>query len=72
MTTLLQQAFEKASQLPVALQDEFAKEFIDEIEWEMKWDQTLSESQNTLEQLTLKAMKDYEQGKTKEMGFDEL
>ena len=72
MTALLQQVFEKASKLPENLQDELAKEFLEEIEWEMKWDHTLAESQDVLEQMTIKAMQEYEEGKTQEMGFDEL
>ncbi len=72
MTALLHQAFEKASKLPENLQDELAKEFLEEIEWEMTWDHTLAESQDVLEQMTITAMQEYEEGKTQEMGFDEL
>ena len=72
MTALLQQAFEKARELPENLQDELAKDVLDEIEWELKWDRTLANSQNVLEQLTRKAMQEYEEGRTAEKGFDEL
>ncbi len=72
MTALLQQVFEKASILPENVQDELAKEFLDELEWETQWDRTLAGSQDVLEQLTLKAMRDYKHGTTREMGFDEL
>ena len=72
MTTLLTEAFDKASKLPDTLQDELAKEFMEEIEWELRWDKTLSESQDVLDQMADKAIEDYEKGKTKEMGFDEL
>ncbi len=72
MTTLLQEVFQKASSLPVHLQDMLAKELLLEMEWEDKWDNTLENSQSALGKLTLKAMKEYKEGKTVEKGFDEL
>jgi len=72
MTTLLQEVFQKASSLPVHLQDMMAKELLLEMEWEAKWDNTLENSQAALDKLTLKAMKKYKEGKTVEKGFDEL
>jgi len=72
MTELLSQAFEKASQLPDDLQDQLAQELLEEIEWEARWDRTLAESQDKLERLAEKAREEYESGKTKETGFDEL
>ena len=64
MTALLQQAFKKAAALPEELQDELATEVLEELEWEMSWDQTLANSQDLLEQLTLKAMKEHKEGRT--------
>jgi len=72
MTKLLVEAFNRASRLPEGIQDELAKEVLEEIEWEARWDQTLAASQDKLDQLAEKAMKEYRAGKTKEMGFDEL
>jgi hypothetical protein len=72
MTTLLQEAFYKASELPDELQDEIAKQLIEELEWESKWDKTLAESQEVLEQLAMEAIREYKEGKTLKMGFDEL
>jgi hypothetical protein len=72
MTKLLTQAFEKASELPDDLQDQLAMEVIDEIEWESRWDQTLANSQDKLEQMAEKAEKEYRSGETKKIGFDEL
>jgi hypothetical protein len=72
MTNLLAQAFQKASQLPENLQDEIASELIEEIEWESRWDETLAQSQDKIDQLAQKALDEYLSGKTKEMGFDEL
>lgn len=72
MTELLEQMFKKASALPPELQDVIAMEFLQEIEWENQWDNTLNKSQGLLDKLTLKAMQEYKAGRTKEMGFDEL
>jgi len=63
MTALLQKAFERASTLPEAQQDVLAKEFLQEIEWETRWDRTLESSQETLDEMTRKAMEEYEQEK---------
>jgi hypothetical protein len=72
MTNLLAQAFQKASELPENLQDELASALLEEIEWESRWDKTLADSQDKLDQLAQKALDEYQSGKTKEMGFDEL
>ena len=72
MTKLLEQVFKKASTLPLELQDILAKEFLQEIEWENRWNKTLEKSQDVLNKLTEKAMREYESGQTEEMGFDEL
>ncbi len=72
MTALLQEAFEKASNLPEDVQELLARELIEEIEGESRWDETLANSQPLLEQLTLKAMREYKEGKTEEKGFDAL
>ena len=72
MTKLLSQAFEKASELPDDVQDQLAQELLEDIEWESRWDGTLENSQDTLERLARKALREYRSGKTKELGFDEL
>lgn len=73
MTNLLAEAFKKAQKLPDYLQDELAEQLIEDVENEQKWQQTLSQPQNAkLEELAAKALSDFINGKTKEMGFDEL
>ena len=73
MTDLLTQAFSKAQNLPAHLQDELAQQLIEDIEGELKWQQSLSQPQHSkLEQLAAKALKDSANGSTEEMGFDEL
>ena len=73
MTSLLLQAFEKAQYLPEYLQDEFATQFLEDIESEMRWLQTLSQPQpSKLDQLATKALNNSLKGKTKILGFDQL
>lgn len=72
MTKLLAQAFEKASQLPGNLQDDLARALLDELTWEVRWDQALAESSDKLDRMAEKAIEDYQAGRTKEIGFDEL
>jgi hypothetical protein len=73
MTSLLLQAFEKAQSLPEYLQDEFATQFLEDIESEMRWLQTLSQPQpSKLDQLASKALNNSVNGKTKILGFDQL
>ncbi|MDP8247753.1 MAG: hypothetical protein P9M00_06415 [Candidatus Tritonobacter lacicola] len=72
MTKLLSKAFQKASLLPEDLQNQLAQELLEEIEWEKAWDESLTKSQDKLISLAEKAVREYEAGKTKQMGFDEL
>src|SRR5712691_2481850 len=72
MTTLLQQAFEKASQLPDDLQDQLAQDLLDDIAGELQWDTTLAHSEDLLEQLAEQALREFEAGRTRPQGFDEL
>ena len=68
MAALLEQAFEKV----MALQNDFAEQWLQELEWELNWDATFAASQPLLEQLALKALRDDQAGRAVEMGFDEL
>jgi hypothetical protein len=72
MTKLLKQAFEKASELPSDLQDELARELLEDMHAEQKWDKTLAESQDVLDSLAHDALKHHKAGRTKQMGADEL
>jgi hypothetical protein len=72
MTNLLKEAFAKAALLPEALQDSLARALLSDLEAEFHWDETLSKSQNLLEELAKKALRDDEEGKTRAIGFDEL
>jgi len=74
LSTLLSKAVQKAQELPEAIQDELAEQFIEDIENEIKWQETLSKPQDSLilKELAQKAIADSENGQTEEMGFDEL
>lgn len=56
MTTLLKEAFKKASRLPAKTQDELASEVIADIEGEMRWQTKLSEPQAKVDKLAEKAL----------------
>jgi len=45
---------------------------MEEIQWESSWDKTLADSQDLLDQLARNSLKEHENVKTEEMGFDEL
>ena len=72
MTTLLTQAFERAATLPDELQEALARELLDEIEWEQRWDKAFAESQGVLDRMAERALAQYRAGKTEPGGFDEL
>tara|TARA_Y100000294_G_C8480706_1_gene306610 strand:+ start:294 stop:512 length:219 start_codon:yes stop_codon:yes gene_type:complete len=72
MNKLLTKAFEKAGKLPHEIQDEIAKNLLEDIEGETRWDQTLEKSHDKLAKLSDMALKEFKAGKTKKMGFDEL
>jgi hypothetical protein len=72
MTKLLAEAFEKASELPENLQDELARELLQDLAGEALWDQTLAESAEAVDKLAEQALKEHRAGRTRKMGFDEL
>ncbi|MDS3861707.1 hypothetical protein RIF25_12930 [Thermosynechococcaceae cyanobacterium BACA0444] len=74
LSTRLSKVVSKAQELPEAIQDELAEQFIEDIENELKWQETLSKPQDSLilQALAEKAIADSENGQTQELGFDEL
>ena len=59
MTTLLETAFEKASELSEIEQNRFAKLFIEEIQSEKKWDELFAESEDILADMADIALDEY-------------
>lgn len=72
MTELMTKLMERISELPPNLQEEVAKQLIEEIDQEIKWQSSLENPDTVLNKLGEKALEDSEKGKTRESGFDEL
>ena len=72
MTALLEQAFLKASRLPRSAQEQLARQMLQDIKGELKWDRTLAQSQDVLEKMARKTRSEKRRGKTVRKGFDEL
>ena len=72
MTTLLESAFEKISALPEIEQNIYAKNLLDEIESEKKWDNSFSESEDLLSQMADSALKDLKHSDTKPLTQEQL
>ena len=64
--------FERISELPPDMQEEIAKQLIEDIDQEIKWQSSLENPDTVLDKLGEKALRDSEEGKTRESGFDEL
>lgn len=65
MTTLLETAFEKISALPEIEQNIYAKNLLEEIASEKKWDSSFSESEDVLSQMADNALEDFKSNNTK-------
>ena len=62
MTSLLQQAFEKAQALPKEEQDAIAAILIEEMASEQRWQESLARSRDVLDRLAVEAREEYRQG----------
>ena len=74
ISKLLSNVIQQAQSLPIAIQDEIAEQFLEDVENEIKWQETLSKPQESLvlEEIARKVLEDSQEGRTKVMGFDEL
>ena len=72
ISKLLSRVIEQVQTLPVAIQDELAEQFMEDIENEIKWQETLSKPQNSpvFEEMARKALEDSKERRTKVIGFD--
>ena len=70
MTKLLEKAFEVASKLPPAEQDEVAALLLDEIASEKRWDEAFAKSQDVLSSLAKEALAAHSAGKTTPLNRD--
>ncbi len=72
MTTLLEQAFREAQKLPSELQDEIAQQLLDDIDNELKWQATFSDTDiGSFAAMAQAALGEDEAGETEEKGFGE-
>ena len=74
MTELLEQAFKKAQKLSNDLQDKLAQQLLEDIENELKWQESLSDPDvdlDVLEEMAQKALIEDQEGKTEDKGFGE-
>ena len=74
MNQLLQQAFERASELPEEEQDRFARFLLAELKSEGKWAELFArpESEDLLERLADEALSEHHAGRTGPLSLDEL
>ena len=74
MNQLLQEAFEKAAELPQAEQDRLARFLLAELESERRWSELFdsSESEEFLERLADDALSEHRAGRTLPLKTEEL
>lgn len=72
MTKLLEQAVEKAKNLPDSEQDAIASIILEELEDEAKWERRFSVSKDSLAKLASEATEEDRRGETKELDPDSL
>ncbi len=72
MTKLLEQAVEKAKNLPEKEQDAIASIILEELEDEAMWGENFSASKDALAKLAAEAMEEDERGETHDLDPDSL
>ena len=74
MTKLLEQAFQEAQKLSSSLQDELAQQLLEDIENELKWQESLSNPDiniDIFQEMAQVALIEDQEGKTEAKGFGE-
>ena len=74
MTELLQQAFDRAAELPDSQQDELARFLLAELDSERRWDEMFSrpESEDLLDQWAGEALDAHRAGRTQPLDVEAL
>lgn len=72
MTKLLEQAIARLKTLPASEQDAIAAMILEELEDEIRWDETFKRSKDVLAFLAAEAMAEYRAGKTQELDPETL
>ena len=69
MTKLLQEAWEQVSKLPEDEQDRIARELLEEIQSEAKWEQLFSKSGDLVDRMADEALREDDAGRTSALRF---
>lgn len=72
MTRLLKEAFEAASKLPEDEQNALAGLILEEVELEVRWDESFARSGDVLAKLAAEAREDHRRGRTRPLDPDEM
>ena len=74
MTEILQQAFDKAAELPEDRQEVFARFLLAELDSELRWDELFSrpESEDFLERMAAEALEAHRTGRTEPLNPEDL
>ncbi len=67
MTKLLEEAFERAAELPPEAQNSFAEWLLAELESERRWEVAFAQSSDRLARLADEALEEHRRGETKEL-----
>lgn len=70
MATRFETVIQRASTLPVEIQDEIAEQWLEDIENELSWQKTLQQPQDKLLELAREALRQSARGETLAKGFD--
>lgn len=74
MTSLLEEAFKEAQKLPNFLQDELAQQLLEDVQNELRWQETLSKQDidiSILKQMAQAALTEDQESQTEDKGFGE-
>ncbi|PSB04258.1 hypothetical protein [Merismopedia glauca] len=74
MASLVEEAFQEMQKLPTHLQDELAQQLLEDIQNELKWQESLSNPDidlGVLQQMAHEALIEDREGKTEDKGFGE-
>lgn len=72
MTALLNQAFDRAAQLPADQQDAIARLILDELVSETRWQQAFADSGDELSTMAKQARDAHRRGRTQPLDIDDL
>ncbi|MGH8002315.1 MAG: hypothetical protein ACREPR_23520 [Brasilonema sp.] len=72
MTNLLEQAIARLKTLPASEQDAIAAMILEELEDDIRWDESFANSQDALAKLAAAAMAEYHAGETQQLDPETL